>query len=296
MTEITDILFFIKHSCKKISNLIKDSNPIEMAKLSDEYNLSGDNAKKLDLMTNEILKKNLSKCKHVRTIGSEEEEHLITTQYINAPYMVCFDPLDGSSNIGVNITTGTIFAVYQYNNNKIFNGNNIVMAGYCLYGGSTQLVAATNKITIYQLRNRFNEFEVMCDDWKIPQKGSIYSINESNKYSYLDMRNQKFSDLVISKNYTMRWVGSLVADAHRTIIKGGFFSYPANKKNKNGKIRLLYEAYPFAYIFKIGGGFSLNEKKNVSLLNIPYPENNCHQKTPIILCSEEEFIMFKNLN
>ena len=93
----------------------------------------------------------------------------------------------------------------------------------------------------------------------------------------------------------MRWVGSLVADAHRTIIKGGFFSYPANKKNKNGKIRLLYEAYPFAYIFKIGGGFSLHEKNNVSLLNIPYPENNCHQKTPIILCSKEEYEMFMNL-
>lgn len=294
MTELSDVLFCIKHSCKKISHLIKDSNPLEMAKLSDEYNLSGDNAKKLDLMSNEILKIELSKCKHVRTIGSEEEEQFVKTQYKDAPFMVCFDPLDGSSNIGVNITTGTIFAVYQYNDNKIFNGNNIVMAGYCLYGGSTQLIVATNKINMYQL-SRLNEFILISENWKIPQRGSIYSINESNKYSYLDARNLKFSDLVISKNYTMRWVGSLVADAHRTIIKGGFFSYPANKKNKNGKIRLLYEAYPFAYIFKIGGGFSLHEKNNVSLLNIPYPENNCHQKTPIILCSKEEYEMFMNL-
>ena len=295
MTELTEVLFSLKRSCKKISNLIRDANPLEMAKLSDEYNLSGDNAKKLDLMSNEILKIELSRCKHVRTIGSEEEENFIKTQYTDAPFMVCFDPLDGSSNISVNITTGTIFAVYQYKNNKIFNGNDIVMAGYCLYGGSTQFVVATNKINIYQLRTRFNEFELVSEDWKIPQKGSIYSINESNKYSYLDIRNKKFCDLAISNNYSMRWVGSLVADAHRTIIKGGFFSYPANKKNKQGKIRLLYEAYPFAFIFKIGGGFSFNEKTNVSLLTTPYPENNCHQKTPIILCSEEEFLMFKNL-
>ena len=295
MTDLTEILFTLKQSCKKISSLIKDSNPIEMAKLSDEYNLSGDNAKKLDLLANEILKTDLSNCKYVKIIGSEEEETLIETKHTDTQLMVCFDPLDGSSNIDVNITTGTIFAVYELVNGKIYNGHNIVLAGYCLYGGSTQLIIATNKITIYQLTNESNEFEVMTRKWKIPEKGSIYSINESNKYSYLDMRNQKFSDWAISNGYTMRWVGSLVADAHRTIIKGGFFSYPANKKNKDGKIRLLYEAYPFAYIFKVGGGHSLNEKMNSSLLDVPYPENNCHQKTPIILSSKEEFSAFMDI-
>ena len=106
---------------------------------------------RLDLMSNEILKIELSRCKHVRTIGSEEEKDFVKTQHTNAPFMVCFDPLDGSSNIGVNITTGTIFAVYQYKNNKIFNGNDIVMAGYCLYGGSTQFVVATNNIIYINL-------------------------------------------------------------------------------------------------------------------------------------------------
>lgn len=288
------VLEIIKKCCLDISNLIKFSNPLEMSKLSEKFNLSGDNAKKLDLLANEILLENLKKCNCIREIGSEEEEQLFKTQYTNGDYMICFDPLDGSSNIGVNITTGTIFALYKYKDGKIKDGTNIVMAGYCLYGGSTQLVVAKETVKIYQL-NKFGFFAEKEKNWKIPQKGKYYSVNESNKYDWIDKKNSLFLDNLIKEKYSSRWVGSLVADGHRTLIKGGFFSYPANIKNKNGKIRLLYEAYPFAYIFYIAGGYSLNGKENKFLLEVPYPENNCHQKTPIILSSKYEFDLLLTL-
>jgi fructose-1,6-bisphosphatase I len=294
MTELEIILEIIKLCCQKIAHIIRDSNSLELSKLSEQYNLSGDNAKKLDLIANSILKTELSKCKLIRTIGSEEEEHLHNTEFTNAPYLICFDPLDGSSNIGVNITTGTIFAIYRYKNNMIKDGNNIVMAGYCLYGGCCQLVIAEKKITMYQLTtNTHNKeyFIIISDFWQIPNKGTYYAINESNKHIWIDNRNKQICDNLIKDGYSARWVASLVADAHRTLIKGGFFSYPANEKNTQGKIRLLYEAYPFAYIFKIAGGKSLNGIKNIPLLDVPFP-NNCHQKTPIVLSSSYEMNKF----
>lgn len=279
-----NVLNIIKNSCKEISNIIRNSNSLNLSEVNEKYNISGDNVKKLDLISNEILKNNLSKCPNVRSIGSEEEDKLIETTFTNGDYLVCFDPLDGSSNIGVNITTGTIFAIYKYVNNEIKDGNNILVAGYCLYGGSTQLVVANNKINIYQLNN--NNFELIKSDWKIPNKGNYYSINESNKYKWTTNKYDKLINKLIQKNYSARWVGSLVADGHRTLIKGGFFTYPGNKTNPYGKIRLLYEAYPFAYIFKIGGGESSNG--SINLLDVLYPKD-IHQKTPIILSSKYEF-------
>ena len=288
MSSPDTILDVLKKCFVEISSLIQYSNPLEMGKLSEKFNLSGDNAKKLDLLANEILIDNLKKCNSIREIGSEEEEQLFKTQYSDGKYMICFDPLDGSSNIGVNITTGTIFALYKYKDGKIKDGTNIVMAGYCLYGGSTQLVVAQDTVKIFQL-NKSGIFDEKESDWKIPDKGKYYSVNESNKYDWIDKKNNLFFDTLIKEKYGSRWVGSLVADGHRTLIKGGFFSYPANIKNKNGKIRLLYEAYPFSYIFNVAGGFSLNGKEHKFLLEVPYPENNCHQKTPIILSSKYEF-------
>lgn len=287
---MNQILEIIKSSCIKISHLIKNSNSNELGSLADEYNLSGDDVKKLDLMANEILKKDLSKLSVISCLGSEEDENLV---FLNnsGEYMVCFDPLDGSSNIDVNITTGTIFAIYKLQNGVVKNGRNIVSAGYCLYGGSTQLVIADEeKVNMYQLIN--NKFQSIKDNLKIRNMGSIYSINEANKYIWNDYRYEKLVDNLIQKNYTTRWVGSLVADAHRTILKGGFFSYPSNKRYPEGRIRLLYEAYPFAFIFEKVGGYSSNGK--INLLDVDFP-NNIHQKTTIVLSSKFEFDIFNNL-
>lgn len=236
----------------------------------------------------------MSKCPLIRTIGSEEDNELLQTEYTDTPYLLCFVPLDGSSNIDVNITTGTIFCLYKYElDGTIKNGHNIVLSGYCLYGGATQyLLAYENKLSFYQFKSETNNFKLEYDNLIIKSKGNIYSLNESNKYLWTDNRFNKLSDLFIQEKYSSRWVGSLVADAHRTIIKGGFFAYPGNKKDTNGKIILLYEAYPFAHIFSLGGGFSSNGEKNI--LDIDFSKN-IHQKIPIVLSGKYEFNLFNTI-
>lgn len=286
-----DLLPTLEKSFLEIANLMKNQNTLDLGDYMDEYNFSGDDVKQLDLMSNVILKTNLEKCVQVRCIGSEEDKELHYTEHKNAPYLICFDPLDGSSNIDVNITTGTIFAVYKYDDkNEITNGRNIIMSGYSLYGASTQyIIAYHNNVSMYQYVPSEQKFVCIKTNMKLKEKGNIYSINEANKHIWCDKRFVPFIDSRIKENYSTRWVGSLVADAHRTLIKGGFFAYPANEKNKDGKIRLLYEAYPFAHIFEIAGGFGSNGEEQ--LLDIPFPKN-IHQKTPIILSSNSEFTKF----
>lgn len=281
---LKEILSEIQQACISISHEIRYSDSLNLSEVEGKYNHSGDNVKKLDLIANNILKYRLMKCKHVRMIGSEEELHLVPTGFVQGKYLVCFDPLDGSSNISVNITTGTIFAVYEYIDEEIKDGRNLVMAGYCLYGGSTQLVVAQNTVNIYSLEK--DGFQKTHDNWKIPVQGKYYSVNESNKHIFIDKKYSQMIDKLIKKKYSSRWVGSMVADGHRTLIKGGFFSYPGNKNNPQGKIRLLYEAYPFAYIFEIAGGESSNGEINI--LDISFP-TEIHQKTPIVLSSKTEF-------
>ena len=286
-----DLLPTLEKSFLEIANLMKNQNTLDLGDYMDEYNFSGDDVKQLDLMSNVILKTNLEKCVQVRCIGSEEDKELHYTEHKNAPYLICFDPLDGSSNIDVNITTGTIFAVYKYDDkNEITNGRNIIMSGYSLYGASTQyIIAYHNNVSMYQYVPSEQKFICLKTNMKLKEKGNIYSINEANKHIWCDKRFVPFIDSRIKENYSTRWVGSLVADAHRTLIKGGFFAYPANEKNKDGKIRLLYEAYPFAHIFEVAGGFGSNGEEQ--LLDIPFPKN-IHQKTPIILSSNSEFTKF----
>ena len=289
---IESILDVVMSSCEEISNVIRENNTDDLSKMQGNINDSGDAVKSLDLLSNTILKNRLSDCIFVKAIGSEEENNLHITAHTEGKYLVCYDPLDGSSNISVNITTGTIFAVYEYIDGKITNGHNIVMAGYCLYGGATQLIIAREQVDMYQLCDIGKTtqcFKLIHQNYTIPSKGPCYSINESNKYRWIDKRYNTLIDKLIRNNVSTRWVGSLVADGHRTLIKGGFFAYPEDEKNTLGKIRLLYEAYPFGYIFKIAGGNSSNGK--VDLLDIPFPEN-CHQKTPIVLSGNYEFGMF----
>lgn len=296
----------LEKSFIEISELIQNSSSNNLENYIEKYNISGDDVKQIDILSNIILKENLSKCSLIRAIGSEEEKELVYTEHNDAPYLICYDPLDGSSNIGVNITTGTIFGVYRYNEDgEILSGRSTVMAGYCLYGGATQYVIANEgKVSMYQYKPinsksvKINEsitkkFVLIQDNLTIPEKGKIYSFNEANRNKWMDTRYQKIIDLLLEKGYSARWVGSMVADGHRTLLKGGFFSYPANSSNTTGKIRLLYEAYPFAFIFEAAGGKATNG--DVPLLDIKYPKHNCHLKTPIVLCSPYEMLYFHNL-
>ena len=281
-----NIIDQIKLSCSQISILINEQNSITLGNKTNNINKSNDIVKKIDLLANDILKNNFKKCDNVSYIASEEDD-IILKNNDNGEYLVCFDPLDGSSNISVNITTGTIFGIYKFNKlNKV----NIICSGYCLYGACTQLVICTDKIKLYQLLS--NHFKLIKDDLKIPNKGKTLSINHCNKYLCYDKRyNQLFKNLS-ALGYSSRYVGSLVADAHRTLLKGGFFAYPGNIKNPNGKIRLFYEALPFYHIFKTSGGIATNGLKK---FNDEYVLQDIHQRTPIILSSNYEYDLFSKL-
>ena len=272
--------------CNQISIYMRIRNSFELSTETNTRNISGDNTSNIDITVNNIFKSKLKDCNSVRCIGSEEDEKLFYTDNIKAPYMVCIDPIDGSKNIGVNITTGSIFSVYKYNDNLITDGNDIVMAGYCIYGACTQMVIAKEKVSLYQLCN-YN-FVKIKDDIMLPEKGKYISINDSYKYLLNNDNINKFIDNCICEDYNSRWVGCLVADAHRILMEGGVFLYPGNKKNKNGKIRLLYEAYPFAFIFKKAGGFSYNENTKDCILNT-HNNHDIHQKVPIVLCGKHEY-------
>ena len=287
-----EVLNVFQKSFIEISSYIASHNNLSLGSIiPNQNNQTGDQVKKLDQIANQIIIDSLMNCSLVRTIASEENKHLISTGYKKAPFLVSFDPLDGSSNIDVNITTGSIFAIFLYSldDNNIINGHDIVMSGYCLYGASTQLIVAQpNKrgVKIFQLSPKYQEFKLLVDQYQIPIKGKIYAINQSNQDRWLDKRLHPAVNFWIKEGYTQRWVASLVADTHRTLIKGGFFCYPGDKKNVNGKIRLLYEAYPMALIIKQAGGHSTNGYKLI--LDIEFPWMDIHQKTPIYLSSSDE--------
>jgi fructose-1,6-bisphosphatase I len=278
--ELKSIVKTIMHSCNKISQYIRKKSLLKLGEATDNKNSTNDAVKKLDLETNILFINDLSKINSIKFLASEEEEELINCNE-NGKYLVSFDPLDGSSNIDVNIDIGTIFGIFEIDENT--KKNNIICAGYCLYGPQTQFVLAYEKVKLYQLYNK--EFILINENLKIPNKGNIVSINMSYNHINFDKRYEELALQLFNKGYTHRFVGSLVADAHRTLLKGGIFMYPRNKKSISGKIRLLYEAIPFAFIFEKAGGVGSNGIKR--LIDVDYKD--IHEKTGIILSSKYEF-------
>jgi len=278
--ELKSIVETIMHSCNKISHYIRKKSLLRLGQATENTNATNDAVKQLDLKTNKLFINDLSKINSIKLLASEEEEELINCNE-NGKYLVSFDPLDGSSNIDVNIDIGTIFGIFEINENT--KKNNIICAGYCLYGPQTQFVLAYEKVELYQLYNK--EFILINEDLKIPNKGNVVSMNLSYNHINLDKRYENLALQLFDKGYTHRFVGSLVADAHRTLLKGGIFMYPKNQNSKTGKIRLLYEAIPFAFIFEKAGGIGSNGVKR--LINVDFKD--IHQRTEIILSSEYEF-------
>ena len=293
--QIQSVLESLKSSFIKISKEISNNNPLQMSNIISK-NSSDDDVKKLDIISNEYIIEELLKNKYVKTIASEENPELLDANK-EGVFFVSFDPLDGSSNIDSNITIGTIFAIFIDSDiKKKPLGDSIIVAGYCLYGGSTQLVYTKktigNQVVNLHLLNDKNNF-IHVNELKVPDKGKVYSINESNKYIWNNNRYKILVDNFIKCGYTQRWVGSLVADAHRTIIKGGFFSYPADKK-QNGKLRLLYEAIPFCFILEQAGGKGYLNDNLSNWKDTMFPKN-IHERTPLILGSKTEIEMVKKI-
>lgn len=270
----------------------------------DTINSSGDIQKKLDVITNEIMIDNLTKTKCCSILLSEEnEEAIVIDEEFRGKYMVAFDPLDGSTNIDCNVCIGTIFSIYKesdYNDTIIGNnlekeilrnGSNIICAGYILYGPATEMVITIEDkpgVQKYTLDTDKKEY-IYTGEIDISNKTKkIYSINESNCENWFQ-DTMEYIKLYKTPNtkYTQRYIGSMVADVHRTLLYGGMFSYPADSKNKNGKLRIIYECFPISKIMEKAGGESIiGNFSRKRILDIDPTE--IHQRTPILMGQKEE--------
>jgi fructose-1,6-bisphosphatase I len=210
--------------------------------------------------------------------------------------MVTFDPLDGSSNIDCNVCIGTIFSIYKKNtsHNILRTGRDILIAGYIIYGPATEaVIALPNKVVRLALNPLSMNYEYIDNIILKNKNKKIYSINEANSFKWQKDILQYINNYKLNK-YTQRYIGSMVADVHRTLLYGGMFCYPADEDNKKGKLRLVYECFPMAYIFEKAGGLAITG--NMSSKNIlDIIPQNIHEKTPILLGTTFEIEKYLNI-
>ncbi|MEE9237933.1 MAG: class 1 fructose-bisphosphatase, partial [Thermodesulfobacteriota bacterium] len=263
-------------------------------------NVQGEHVKKLDVFANKRFIAALSLGGQCCGIASEENEEIIIIEDDRdnkTKYVVGIDPLDGSSNIDVNVSVGTIFSIFKKISESqecseedfLQKGSRQVAAGYIIYGSSTMLVYTTGAgVNGFTLDPSIGEFCLSHPDIHIPSKGEIYSVNQGN-YSKFKKGVQNFikycneCDEETNRPYSLRYVGSMVADIHRNLLKGGIFMYPSTSSSPNGKLRLLYECNPMALIVEQAGGKATNGKSDI--LDIKPQE--LHQRSPIFIGSEE---------
>ena len=297
--ELISLICSIADSTIDIANDTRVTGLKQIRGSANKINVQGEEVQLLDQIANEKLINSLTNNKSCAGYASEEIESPIIFN-TSSRFMVVADPLDGSSNISVNMPIGTIFGIIRNTDYGVssFNksGRYFISAGYSLYGPSDIfLICINNKVSEFTLDPEKNEYQLSRDNIKVPKNGSIYSVNEGNFVSWEDnikkwVLNNKNPTGSSSKKKKLRYVGSLVADAHRTLINGGIFAYPPDKSNSNGKLRLMYEANPLALIFTSAGGNAVSMDKEI--LDIE-PES-FHQRTPLILGSKEDIDEFLN--
>jgi fructose-1,6-bisphosphatase I len=295
--EFTSLLNAIALSVRLIHSRVRAAGLAGMLGYTGETNVQGEEVQKLDEYANEVLCTVLERSGRCAVVASEEmEEAKITSD--SAKYVVCFDPLDGSSNIDCNVSIGTIFAILRANkpgegspmDALLKPGREIVAAGYVVYGSATTLVLSTGfGVHEFTLDLTIGEFFLSRPNIRVPEKGNTYSINEGNTCRWADPV-KKWASWIKSDSkaeglpYGHRYVGSLVADAHRTLLKGGIFAYPGDNKNADGKLRLLYEANPMAYLFEQAGGAATNGVDRI----LDIEPKKLHARTPLVLGSRAD--------
>ena len=297
--QFTAVLLEVAMAAKIISREVNKAGLVDdIMGGTGEVNLHGERVQKLDAYADEVLFKALDHTGTLCCMGSEEHEGLlrIPEQFPKGDYVLLFDPLDGSSNIDVNVSIGTIFSVHRRVTGPpgsdgtvedcLQAGSRQLAAGYVVYGSSTILVYSTGHgVHGFTLDPSIGEFLLSHPDIRIPDGPSrIYSVNESNYHRWTPGQQAFVSDLKASDpTYTSRYIGSMVADVHRTLLKGGIFMYPPDVKKPEGKLRLLYEAAPMAFLVEQAGGKATDGIRD--LLEIR--PTDLHQRTPLYVGSRE---------
>ncbi len=298
--ELSRLLRDIGIAAKVVNREVNKAGLVDIIGEVGTTNVQGEVVKKLDVFANEQFISALSSGGECCAVASEENEEMVHIDSIvskNAKYVVCIDPLDGSSNIDVNVSIGTIFSIYRRTSlsgasllaDFLQKGTEQVAAGYVTYGSSTMLVYTTGKgVNGFTLDPSIGEFCLSHPDIKTPKSGTIYSINEGNYLHFPDGVKQyikycQVEDKATKRPYSTRYIGSLVADFHRNLLKGGIFIYPSTAKSPKGKLRLIYECNPLAWIAEQCGGKASDGFHRILELQ---PES-LHQRTPLFIGSAE---------
>jgi len=286
----------IAHACKVVANSIEKAGPAGLYGLAGSANATGDDVKKLDIIADDIWCECLKRSGVCGLLVSEEQEQAIVIEdaATRGPFCVAFDPLDGSSNIDCNVSVGSIFSVYRRTSpdekpcveaDILRPGTDVIVAGYCMYGAACEMVITFKKgVQRFALDPALGEF-LYVSDMKMDPKGGkkIFSCNEGNSLHW-DPPILKYVEDCKDSGYAARYVGSMVSDVHRTLLYGGIFLYPADKKSTKGKLRVLYEGFPMALITEQAGGVSstgMYKGKLHRILEV-MPEH-IHDRCPIIM-------------
>jgi fructose-1,6-bisphosphatase I len=287
---INNIEYLQENSILGIAQLIRDialaskvvNREINKAGLVDlfgnigQQNSGGEDQQKLDVLADIRFIRALSKGGEACGVISEEQEEFIDFQN-EGKYIVAIDPLDGSSNIDVNVSLGTIFSIYNRitpignklnSTDFLQKGNAQIAAGYILYGTSTMFVLTLGEgVFGFTYENTLGEYILSHNNIQIPTDGNIYSLNEGMMNEVLNPEVKRFIDLCKSRNYNSRYIGSMVADFHRNLLKGGIYLYPETNKFPNGKLRLMYECNALAFLIKQAGGYATDGKLDILEIN-----------------------------
>ena len=296
------LLSNIVTACKEISHLVNRGNIAGVLGSAESENVQGEVQKKLDVITNDIMVNALNWTGHLAGMASEEVDDIIAipAQYPKGKYLALFDPLDGSSNIDVNLTVGTIFSILRCREGVdpvvedfLRKGSEQVCAGFVLYGPSTMMVLTTGHgVNGFTLDQDIGEFILTHPSMKIPEETSEFAINMSNQRFWEPPVKRYIEECLQGtegpreKNFNMRWIASLVAEVYRVLTRGGVFLYPYDLRDlsKSGRLRIMYEANPMAFIIEQAGGACSTGRERI----LDIKPSHIHQRVPLILGSKRE--------
>ncbi|KAI5922428.1 inositol phosphatase [Camillea tinctor] len=297
--DFTLLCHALQFSFKAISYYIRRATLVNLTGLAGQSNATGDDQKKLDVIGNDLFisaMRSSGKCSLL--VSEEEEEIIFFANQTGARYAVACDPIDGSSNLDAGVSVGTIFGIHKLAEGStgtkediLKPGSELLAAGFTMYGASAQLVITMKGGTVngFTLDNSFGEFILTHPNMRIPKKRAIYSVNEGNSHYWEENTKEYFNSLKLpqdnGKPYSARYIGSMVADAYRTLLYGGIFAYPADKKSPKGKLRILYECAPMAMVFENAGGQAVDSKMTRMLDVVP---EHIHDRSGIYLGSYDE--------
>ncbi|MES1965354.1 class 1 fructose-bisphosphatase [Psychrobacter sp. AH5] len=305
---VSDLITTVTEVGKTISQLLQKGALADILGEAGNQNVQGEEQKKLDVLANDMLLKALAQNPHCAGVASEELDHA-TPANKDGSLLILFDPLDGSSNIDINMAVGTIFSILPYqrqghsseDQDFLQAGSQQLAAGYLLYGTSTMLALSVNdKVVMFSLDPDSGDYLLINDHVQIAADTSEYAINASN-YRYWRKPMQQYIDEVIAgetgvrgRDFNTRWVAAMVGDIHRILCRGGLFTYPFDTKyaNKAGKLRLMYEANPMSLLIERAGGMATNAVTRI----LDIEPTDIHQRVPVVLGSKNEVDYIKQLH